>query len=41
MRNVISIIFSQQILSNKLLLAIIDRQKNNLSCKFKFEPIRQ
>ena len=41
MRNVISIIFSQQILSSKLLLTVMDRQKSNLSCRFKFEPIRQ
>ena len=40
MRNVIFIIFSQQILSSKLLLAVMDRQKNNLNCRFKFEPIR-
>ena len=39
-KNVNSIIFSQQILSGKwLLLVIIDRQKSNLNCKFKFKLI--
>ena len=39
-KNVISTIFSQQILSGRwLLLVIIDRQKSNLNCKFKFKLI--
>ena len=31
--------FSQQILSDRLLLVVISRQKNALSCGFKLEPI--
>ena len=31
--------FSQQILSNKLLLVVRGGQKNKLSCEFKLEPI--
>ena len=39
-RNVMSMIFSQQqILSDKLLLVVMDEQKINLSCEFKLEPI--
>ena len=34
-----STIFSQQILSNKLLLVVISEQKSKLSCEFKLEPI--
>ena len=35
-----SMIFSQQqILSDKLLLVVMDEQKINLSCEFKLEPI--
>ena len=34
-----STIFSQQILSDRLLLVVMDEQKSNLSCEFKFEPI--
>ena len=32
-------IFSQQILSNKLLLVVTGGQKSKLSCEFKLEPI--
>ena len=39
MRNAISTTFSQQILSGKLLLAVTSRQKSNLRCEFKLEPI--
>ena len=38
-RNVMSTIFSQQILSDKLLLVIIGKQKSYLSCKFKLARI--
>ena len=31
--------FSQQILSSKLLLAVISKQKSNFNDKFKIEPI--
>ena len=35
-----SMIFSQQqILSDKLLLVVMDEQKINLNCEFKLEPI--
>ena len=34
-----STILSQQILSGGLLLVVMGRQKSNLSCKFKLEPI--
>ena len=34
-----STIFSQQIISGKLLLVVIDGQKSNLCCEFKFELI--
>ena len=37
-KNVISIIFSQQIIYGKLLLVVIGWQKNNLISKFKLEP---
>ena len=36
---VISTIFSPQILRGRLLLVVMSRQKSNLSCEFKFEPI--
>ena len=40
MRNVMFIIFSQQILCNKLLLAITDeKKKSNFSSEFKLELI--
>ena len=32
-------IFSQQIVSDRLLLVVMSEQKNNLSCEFKLEPI--
>ena len=32
-------IFSQQIVSGRLLLVVMSEQKNNLSCEFKLEPI--
>ena len=35
----ISTTFSQQILSGRLLLVVMGRQKSNLSCEFKLEPI--
>ena len=38
-RNVMSIIFSQQILNDMLLLTVTSRQKSNLSCGFKLQPI--
>ena len=38
-RNVISIIFSQQILSGMLLLVIINEQKSTLNDRFKLELI--
>ena len=34
-----SIIFSQQIVSGRLLLVVMSEQKGNLSCGFKLEPI--
>ena len=34
-----STIFSQQILSGRLLLIVMDRRRSNLSCKFKLELI--
>ena len=37
--NAIFIIFSQQVLSGKLLLVIMNEQKCNLNCGFKLEPI--
>ena len=37
MRNAMSTIFSEQILSDRLLLAIMSGQKSNLSCGFKLE----
>ena len=39
MKNTIFTTFSQLILSSRLLLVVINWQKSNLSCKFKFEPI--
>ena len=39
MRNTIFTTFSQLILSSRLLLVVMNWQKSNLSCKFKFEPI--
>ena len=39
MRNTIFTTFSQLILSSRLLLVVMNRQKSNLNCKFKFEPI--
>ena len=39
MSNTIVTIFLQQILSNKLLLTIMNGQKNNLSFRFKLELI--
>jgi len=39
MRNDMSIIFSQQILSGGLLLVVMGGQKSNLNCKFKLEWI--
>ena len=39
MRNDMSTIFSQQILSGRLLLVIIVRKKININVSFKFEPI--
>ena len=39
MRNAIFIIFSQQILSDRLLLTITDEQKSNFSSMFKLELI--
>ena len=39
MRNATFIIFSQQILSNKLLLAITDGKNTNFSSEFKLELI--
>ena len=38
-RDVMSITFSQQIISSELLLVVIGGQKSNLSYKFKLEPI--
>ena len=39
MRNAMSTTFLQQILSSRLLLVVIGRQKINLDCEFKFEPL--
>ena len=39
MRNDMSTIFLQQILSDRLLLVVIIEEKNNLSVRFKFELI--
>ena len=39
LRNVMSIILSQQVLSSRLLLTVIGGQKSNLSDGFKLEPI--
>ena len=39
MKNTLSTIFSQQILSSGLLLVVMGDQINNLSCRFKLEPI--
>ena len=38
-KNVISMTFSQQIISNGLLLVVIGGQKSNFIGKFKLEPI--
>ena len=39
MRNTMSLILSQQILSGRLLLVTMGGQKSNLNCELKFEPI--
>ena len=38
-KNVMSMTFSQQIISNRLLLIVIGGQKSNFIGKFKLEPI--
>ena len=39
MRNVMSIIFLQQIINGRLLLVVMGEQKSNLNCRFKLESI--
>ena len=39
MKNTLSTIFSQQILSSGLLLVVMEEQISNLSYRFKLEPI--
>ena len=39
MKNVVSIPFSRQIISGRLLVVVIGGQKSNLNCEFKLKPI--